>query len=358
MSFDGKESAVTDILGHQDLLSRLWGSAKASRLGHSLLLTGPAGAGKFLVLERLAEGLLCENGPAEPCRSCSACRRVAAGSHPDILVVDALSHGFEELTIHFVAHREVRPQNAWAGESIESFLRLVAGEGGWRVVLIRDADRMNEETQNAFLKTLEEPGSKVLLALETSRPEALLDTIHSRLVEATVAGLTESQVARAIEGVAPELARDPSWLRLAGGSPGRLLQLGNRGAKECLALLASAFRGPIHAPSLVAELMGLPGEFKGRTPKAGERMRVRYLLELGLELHRDQDRLDAGLHPSKVMHEPVLGDCPCPSAAARAQRLEQWLQARRDLELNLNPVGVLERVLDFTSALMLQGQRS
>ena len=347
---------MKEILGHGELLTRLWSAAAAGRLGHSLLLTGPVGVGKFLVLERLAAGLLCAQGPSEPCGVCPACRRVAADSHPDILRVDALSHGFEELTIHFVAHREVRPQGAWDGESIEGFLRLVAAEGGWRVVLIRDADRMNEETQNAFLKTLEEPGNRVLLAMETSRPEALLDTVRSRVVQARVPGLTRDEVSRALAGVAPQWAQDPEWLRLAAGSPGRLLGLGHRHAQEGLALLAQAFRGAIHAPSLVGELMNLPGEFKGRTPKAGERLRVRFLLELGLEIQRDQERLDAGLSPDSVMYASLLADCPCPSAAARAQRLEIWLQARRDLDLNLNPAGVLERVLDFTSSLLLQGQ--
>ncbi len=354
MSFDVEDPP---LLGHGDLLRSLWSAAANSRLGHALLLTGPTGVGKFLALERLAEGLLCQHGPGEPCGTCPACRRVTAGSHPDLLRVDALSHGFEELTIHFVAHREVRPQNAWAGESIQTFLRLVAGEGGWRVVLIRDADRMNEETQNAFLKTLEEPGEKVLLALETSRPEALLDTLRSRVVQAVATGLSPDQVRQALAMEAPEWASDSELLRLAAGSPGRLLTMGQRGALACLDLLVLAFREPIHAPSLMAELMELPGEFKGRTPKAGERMRVRFLLELGMELHRDQDRMAAGLAPQDLMHGKRLADCPQPPAAARAQRLAAWLQGRRDVDLNLNPGGVLERVLDFTNSLLPEAQR-
>lgn len=349
---------VPDIKGHGTLLHGLWAAAEAGRLGHALLLTGPSGVGKFLTLERLAEGLLCQNGPGEPCRECPACRRAAAGSHPDLLRVDALSHGFEELTIHFVAQREVRPQNAWAGESIETFLRLVAGEAGWRVVLIRDADRMNEETQNAFLKTLEEPGDQVLLALETSRPEALLDTVRSRLVQHTVSSLTTAEVSQALAREVPECSADPEWLRLAGGSPGRLLSLWRRGAREGLSLLIRAFREPIQAPSLTAELLELPGEFKGRTPKAEERNRVRFLLELGLEVLRDQERLAAGLAGEDVMHAARLQDCPCPSDAARARRLEVWLEGRRDVDLNLNPGGVLERVLDSTNSLLLEHQQA
>lgn len=66
--------------------------------------------------------------------------------------------------------------------SIEPFLRQKAAPGRWKIVLFLDAERMNEEAANAFLKTLEEPPNHSLIILVTSKPELLLQTILSRCV--------------------------------------------------------------------------------------------------------------------------------------------------------------------------------
>ncbi len=335
------------LVGHAPDLEELFAAARAGRLGHALLVTGPTGIGKFALLEALARGLLCEEGPAPACGVCPACRRVAAGAHPDLHRVDPVSEGFAELTIHFIAERENRPSGAFSGVAVESFLRLVAGEGGWRIVLVRDADRMNEETQNALLKTLEEPGPGVLLAMETSRPSALLPTIRSRVVGRRLTRLGVDEVAQVLERVAPELASDAGWLRLADGAPGRAVGLRACGAPRALEVLGQALRGSGDAPGLVKALLEVEGEFPGRTDRARDRERVRLWLDLGLELVRDLQRHAAGIRPADLVHGERLPDrAPVPAALGRL--LEAWLEARGDLDLNLNPASVLERVLDTT----------
>ena len=83
---------------------------------------------------------------------------------------------------------------------MEDFLDLRAGEGGWKVVLVREAERLGEAAQNAFLKTLEEPRPRVLLALESSRPERLLPTVRSRLVRVRLEPLSAAD-AEAVLGL-------------------------------------------------------------------------------------------------------------------------------------------------------------
>lgn len=345
------------LVGHGPDLEDLLGAAAAGRLGHALLVTGPPGIGKFALLEELARGLLCDRGPAPACGQCPACRRVASGAHPDLHRVDPLAEGFAELTIHFIAERENRPSGAFSGAAVESFLRLVAGEGGWRIVLIRDADRMNEETQNALLKTLEEPGPGVLLAMESSRPAALLPTIRSRVVERRLRRLDSGEVAGVLAAVAPDLARDPAWVRLADGAPGRAVALEAAGARESLDLLGRAFAGRAEAPALVKALLEVEGEFPGRTDRARERERVRLLLDLGLELVRDLQRAAAGAPLDSLAHGERLPQ-RLPSGRACREWLTAWLEARADLDLNLNPASVLERVLDLTSAWLPAGGRA
>ncbi|MDA0948150.1 MAG: hypothetical protein O2799_06500, partial [Planctomycetota bacterium] len=111
--------------------------------------------------------------------------------------------------------------------------------------------------------------------------------------------------------------------------------------------LGQALRGSGDAPGLVKALLEVEGEFPGRTDRARDRERVRLWLDLGLELVRDLQRLAAGILPEELVHgERLPGSAPAPAALARL--LEAWLEARADLDLNLNPASVLERVLDTT----------
>ena len=89
----------SELLGHGELLEGLFRAARAGRLGHALLFHGPEGVGKFLAAHELARGLLCERGPAPACGSCAACRWLAAGSHADLFVIDALEEGEEQILV-------------------------------------------------------------------------------------------------------------------------------------------------------------------------------------------------------------------------------------------------------------------
>lgn len=99
-------------------------------------------------------------------------RRVASGGHADLLYVQRA-----------VDEKKGRVRAALDVESvrkIEQFLRKTASEGGWRVVIVDDADTMNRSAQNAILKILEEPPAKVLIVLIAHRAGRLIPTIHSR----------------------------------------------------------------------------------------------------------------------------------------------------------------------------------
>src|SRR5215469_10195520 len=106
-------------------------------MAHAWLFTGPPGSGRSVAARAFAAALLCARGG---CGECPSCRQVAAGSHPDLLLVrpDGLSYGV----------RQTR----------ELVLRAAAAPvyGRWRVVLFEDADRATEQAANALLKAIEE----------------------------------------------------------------------------------------------------------------------------------------------------------------------------------------------------------
>ena len=119
--------------------------------------------------------LLCEHPTAAgACGSCAACQLVAAGTHPDLVVIEPRppensSSKQPVLSIRIEVIRELCAR-----------LNTTSQFGGYRVAVLQDADRMRHEAANSLLKTLEEPGQDTLLLLVTSQPQRLPVTIRSR----------------------------------------------------------------------------------------------------------------------------------------------------------------------------------
>jgi len=184
-----------------------------------LLLIGPAAIGKTTLALDLAAGLLCAAGEGvpRPCRACRACRRVADSSHQDLHRLAPEGPG------HQVRIGDPNdPDPGTVRHLIHEMARLPV-EGRHRVAVIEGAHRMNEDAQNALLKTLEEPPAGATLILCADEPERLLPTVRSRAATLRLGPLG----IRAIEGLLGERAIDPPraahLARLAGGRPGLAL---------------------------------------------------------------------------------------------------------------------------------------
>jgi len=143
------------------------------RLGRTLLVHGPPGAGKSAFVDDLLALAFCtaDDPDGRPCNACRGCRDARGRSHPDLVI------GSPQ------AWREMRA----TGESIVGAARrwLLESAGApvlapQRIVLIERADRANEQTQNALLKALEEPNERHAFVLVADEPARLLPTIRSR----------------------------------------------------------------------------------------------------------------------------------------------------------------------------------
>lgn len=323
----------------------LWRAAGAGRLSHALLFHGPEGVGKFLAARWFARGLLCERGPGEPCGTCGPCKRVAVATHPDLHVVDPRAEGEETLKVERVARRE----GAKGPPSVGELLSLRPGEGGWRVVLLRDFDLAGPAAQNALLKTLEEPGERTLLVLVTSRPERLLDTVRSRCVGVRFGSLTRAECQAVLEdqGAAPEAAA--RLARWSGGSPGLALALGAAGADDIRAALGALLTGQQDPLDAARAIEAVEAPAAGKTPAARERAQVLSALDLGLALLGDLVRWEAGVAPGHLAHGDWIEAHAGALSAWRPPALEAGLgallEAQLDLGANLNAGGVLDRAL-------------
>ena len=159
-----------NIVGHKQVITQLCLMQQEDRIPHAMLFCGTDGVGKSLVAEALAAAILC-HAPVnnQACGHCKACQVLAAGTHPDFFQIQPESETKAAPAIRIEAVRKLQEEIAR--------IPLLSER---RVVIMQEADKMNEAAANCLLKTIEEPSGQIVFILLTSRPSALLDTIISR----------------------------------------------------------------------------------------------------------------------------------------------------------------------------------
>ena len=296
------------VYGHDELRARLATSMKAGKLPTALLLAGAPGVGKQRLGLWIAAGLVCEQGPGEPCGACHSCKMAAGLMHPDIHwffpIVrpkaddDRQAEEAEDLLAQALQARREQPLYQPPDGMAGLFLPLVRvlhrraqmrpAMAKRKVFVVGDAERLvpqasSPEAANALLKVLEEPPPDTWFILTASEPAALLPTIRSRLVQLRVRRLRASEVAQFLAEVPePPLAAAEAKRRaeLAGGSiGGALAEGGERGSAEAdaRALLDATARGPLarHRYALGVKSFGGRGDFSATLAAAADVLRDR-----------------------------------------------------------------------------------
>ncbi len=175
--------SLTDHSGQRAVRDRLGGIIDRGRLAHGYLFSGEPGVGKRAVARAFGTALLCrERTGGEGCGRCPSCAKVQSGNHPDLMLIAP----------------ESRVIKVEAVRGLEEWMSLKPYEGGYRVVIIEDADAMNESAANAFLKTLEEPPPVSVIILISSRPLLLPATIRSRIQPVPFRPLSRDVLQRAV----------------------------------------------------------------------------------------------------------------------------------------------------------------
>ena len=161
--------AFENILGQPQVREFLRASVASERVTHAYLVTGPAGSNKTMAAYALAQALLCPKGPHGPrggeCGACDICRRVKRKKHPDV--------------------RYFAPEGA-GGYLVDQIRDIAADtvlapiQADRKIYILDRVDLLGGQAANAFLKTLEEPPSDVVLILLGRTRESVLPTIVSR----------------------------------------------------------------------------------------------------------------------------------------------------------------------------------
>jgi DNA polymerase-3 subunit delta' len=315
-----------EVVGQDAAVALLRRAVAADRLAHAYAFVGPPGVGRRLVALGLAQACLCRAGG---CGTCPACRRVAAGQHPDCHLVAPVPPADNPRGAPAIRIEQVR--------ALEHQAALAPHEGARKVFVVDDAERTTLPAAQAFLKTLEEPPPRTLLVLVVANPRALPPTVLSRCQRVRFRPLGPEALAAllAARGRAP--AEGALLARLCRG------QLG-----AALAADADELRARREAALALA---GLPPA--ARLARLDETRPDRATAAAYLEVYwfwfRDALCLAAGAPPALLVHadrEPDLAALGRASGApALAARLARVREAWQALEGNVTPRLVLDHAL-------------
>ena len=201
-----------DIIGQQKILALLRLALANGRLHHAYLLLGPEGVGKHTVAVAFAKAIHCSESDNDFCGGCVNCSRIAGGNHPDVRVIEPLS-GKKEISI-----AQIR--------ELERELSYRSFTGKRKIALIDPATLMNLSSQNALLKTLEEPPQDCLIILIAANGGGLLPTLRSRCLRISFAPIGRADVAAYLQAQQGMNGADAAFVAaLSMGSIGAALAL-------------------------------------------------------------------------------------------------------------------------------------
>ena len=159
-----------DIIGQKDIKDHLQAAITDGKVSHAYIISGERGMGKKMLAEAFVQTLFCEKHGADACEECPECRKVMHKNHPDVIYVHPeegkKTIGVNDVRDQLVGDVYIRPYSA-----------------DIKVYIIPDADQLGAASQNAILKTIEEPPEYVRLLLLAENAERLLPTIRSRCIE-------------------------------------------------------------------------------------------------------------------------------------------------------------------------------
>lgn len=222
---------IFPLAGNEKIKLSLDNAIKEKRIPHAVIIEGEQGLGKHTLADFLAAAAVCDN-ENPPCGVCKNCHLAEISSHPDIAVT-APEEGKKNIAVAQI--RALRN---------ESFVKPHSAKR--RVFIIDGADTMNEQSQNALLKVLEEPPGDIVFILIAESKAALLETIISRCVTFSLSppeiSVGAEYIAKTSNASAEEIE---SVLKETGGNIGKALDLLNGKSDSKTVAAAKDFLGSI-----------------------------------------------------------------------------------------------------------------
>ncbi len=236
-----------DIIGQQKSLAVLRGALAHNRLHHAYLFIGPEGVGKRTAAITLAMALHCQEKNGDSCGRCVDCTRIKTRNHPDVREIGLLP-GKKEISI-----QQIR--------EMEKELHYRSFTGSRKIAIVNPATLLNPASQNALLKTLEEPPKDSHLVLISPSAGALLPTLRSRCLRVNFGQIPRQLVAGFLTSRKGQLPEEAELLAaLSMGSLGVALEMDGKELREArrewggmlAALKSGDYRGAMEAAEALA----------------------------------------------------------------------------------------------------------
>ncbi len=159
--------SLSDLKLSEKLKASFLSLIKNDRLPHAILIDGGNSEIRDRTALYLAASFVC-SGKERPCGACMNCIKAFSSNHPDVVVTDPEAAGEKTFKIDSV-------------RSIRADAFIIPNEADKKVYILKSADKMNVQAQNALLKILEEPPSYARFILECESRAAMLETVMSRV---------------------------------------------------------------------------------------------------------------------------------------------------------------------------------
>ena len=169
-----------DILGHEQIIAHLQNAIEEDKVSHAYIFNGPEASGKMMLAEAFAMALQCEGEGKRPCLECRSCRQAADHNQPDIIYV---SHEKPNT----IGVDDIRTQ-------VNNDIDIKPYSSRYKVYIVDEAQKMNQQAQNALLKTIEEPPAYAIILLLTTNADSFLQTILSRCITLNLKAVKEDKI--------------------------------------------------------------------------------------------------------------------------------------------------------------------
>ncbi|MFP5239744.1 MAG: DNA polymerase III subunit gamma/tau [Acidobacteriota bacterium] len=309
----------SDVAG-QEAIKRILSKASAEdKIAPAYLFSGTRGVGKTTLARVLAKALNCVTAPtAEPCNECSQCRQITAGVSPDVIEIDAATHG-----------------NVEEARRLKEDIGYAPLQSRYKVFIIDEAHMLSKAAFNALLKTLEEPPGRVTFILATTEPHKILPTIISRCQHYVFKRLMQPELEAHLNGLLAREAIDYE--------PGAVSLIARRGAgsvRDSMSLLAQvlAMGGASLREQDVRDILGLAGQdvfltlmqaFKEQDCLAVSEL-LRNVLDRGLDIGFFLRELASSWRNLFLLNQ--AGEKALGSLELSEEEGRQWLGWARDFE--------------------------
>lgn len=179
-------SQFKDIIGHEKIIHHFQTAIQKGQVSHAYILEGETGSGKKMLAKAFAQALQCETHGADSCQECHSCKMAESGNHPDIIWV-------KHEKPNTISVDEIRSQ-------VNGDIGIKPYNGSYKIYIVDEADKMNEQAQNALLKTIEEPPAYAVILLLARQTGSFLPTILSRCITLSLKPVEEEKITEYVLG--------------------------------------------------------------------------------------------------------------------------------------------------------------